>query len=381
MKSIPLGQQETGTLEFKRKDSLSDPESIGREVVGMLNSNGGEIWIGIREEAGTAVALDPVSDPEGARQSLRDYLTDALEPSPQGDEVETRIERDNLGQAVLCIRVRPSENRRPYALLKRGGRHFLIRTEDRLRVMAREEVLQPHSDATGLPGAEKKLREQGEDHRTKRENVYWIALKPCSEVTVDIQDPKISNYLKDASLTGNRPHGWNFINPYDEPKLRNGRLVGYGVEVWNNGGLSLTKDVDEMRYRGREREIHPYALIEYPVALFRLAACLYRDLGVGDSVTILADAALLGIKGWMLRPYSPRDFHYERPLWDNPHAWNEDMDLFLDRALRLPVSEVISEPDWCGFRLVRHIYEAFGYPEDRIPAEFNREKRRLLIPD
>ena len=176
MKRIPLGRHETSTLEFTQKDSLSHPESIGREIVGMLNSGGGEVWIGIKEQDGTAVS------------------------------------------------------------------------------------------------------------------------------------------------------------------------------------------------------------IEYPVARFRLASWIYRNQRVADSGKVLADAALIGIEGWVLRPYSPRSLHFQYPM-EAPNAWTEGRDLIWDRALIFRGNEIIEEPDWCAFRLVRRFYEAFGYSEDKIPLEFDRGQRRLTIPD
>jgi hypothetical protein len=89
----------------------------------------------------SAISLDPISDPEGSQRSLRDYLMDVLEPPPLPDEVSVGIVKDQTDQAVLRARVQPTEGREPYALLKSGGRHFLIRSGDRLRPMTREEVL------------------------------------------------------------------------------------------------------------------------------------------------------------------------------------------------------------------------------------------------
>lgn len=32
-------------------------------------------------------------------------------------------------------------------------------------------------------------------------------------------------------------------------------------------------------------------------------------------------------------------------------------------------------------RGVRELFEAFGYPESEMPAEFNRKTRRLILPE
>jgi hypothetical protein len=388
VKKIPLGRHESSTLEFKQKDSLSHPESIGREIVGMLNSDGGEVWIGIKEQDGTSVSVDSIDDPDSAKRSLRDYLTDVLEPPPQGDEVDIGIEKDQGGRAVLWILIQPSENRKPYALLKGSGRYFYVRVGDRLRPMSREEIFSsraPSKDPADLSVAADELRKEREGHQHKGESVYWIVLKPQPAAKIDIQDPGIRGYLQDATQTGNRPHGWNFMSPYEEPEVRKGRLVqgtkvGRTIEVRDNGTLSLTIGSEGLVHGRGEREIYPFALIEYPVALFRLASCLYRNLKVANSGKVLADAALIGVQGWVLRPYSPRSIHFQHPL-GAPNAWTEGRDLVWERALIFPGSEIVEEPDWCGFRLVRRIYEAFGYLEDKIPLEFDRSKRRLIIAD
>ncbi len=384
MTGIPLGQHETNNLEFKQKDSLSQPESIGREIVGMLNSAGGEIWIGIKEQDGTAASLDPINDPESARKSLRDYLADVLEPAPQGDEVKIDVERDPDGRHVLRISALPSEDRKPYALLKKSGRHFFIRSDDRLRPMSREEIakqFQSRNPAQNAPDSAVPALRKERDALQKSEGIYWIGLQPQPPEALNIQDVDIHRYLQDATLSGNRPHGWNFMSPYEEPELRSGKLVfgakvGRTITIHENGHLSLKIDIDGLKHGRKERDIYPFALVEYPVALFRLASCLYRS----KSGTVLADAALIGIQEWTLRPYSPRSIHFQYPLHP-AQSWTESRDMVWEQPLVFQKREIFEEPDWCGFRLIRPIYEAFGYSEDKIPMEFDHTNRRLIISD
>jgi hypothetical protein len=386
---IPIGRHENNTLEFKQKESLDHPEVIARAIVGMLNSNGGDVWIGIKEEAGTAVSIEPIDDPEKARCSLRDYLMDVLEPAPLDREIDISTEKVESGLDVLRVQVRQSDERKPYALLKGGGRYFHIRAGDRIRPMSREEIFPPRAHMsrrnTSLADAIDLLRKEKEKHRQAGKSIYWIALKPPHDMTIDIQNPGIRVFLKDAALTGNRPHGWNFINPYGEPIVRRGRLVhgeqtGQSIDVREDGTLSLSIDIESLTHSGKENEIYPYALIEYPVALFRLASRLYPIQEAAGSNKVLADAALIGIRGWKLNPYSPRSIHFQHPR-NMSGAWTESRDLIWERPLQFSEKEIAEEPDWCGFRLVRRIYEAFGYFEDQIPVEFDRSKRRLIIPD
>lgn len=280
-------------------------------------------------------------------------------------------------------------DRKPYALLKGSGRHFHVRVGDRLRPMSREEIfpsrhLRTRHDSREQSAAEAELRKERDRHQLEGKGVYWIVVKPLPAATLNIQDHDIRGHLQNAERTGNRVHGWNFMNPYSEPELKQGRLVagtsaGRIIEVHEDGSLFLTIDLEGLRHFRGEREVHPFALIEYPVALFRLASYLYRDHAAAKPIKVLADAALIGIKEWVLRPYSPGSLHFQRPL-EAPSAWTEARDLIWERPLVFSGREVVDEPDWCGFRLVRRIYEAFGYFEDKIPHQFDRNRRRLVIP-
>ncbi len=389
MTEIPLGRHEGDRLEFKQQESLKQPESIGREVVGMLNAEGGEVWVGIVENEGQAVSLDPIPDPVKAQRTLRDHLVDTVEPSPRGEEVSVEIVRDSAGRGVLRVSIRPDQNRKPYALLKGGGRYFHVRFGDRLRLMSRDEIFRgqfPQSQAgDDLSMAIRGLQEERDRRQAEGKDLFWVGIVPVPEGALDIQDRSLWIYLQDPKRTGNRLHGWNFGNPYTEPELRKNRLlhgatVGTKVEILENGKLLLAIPLEGLRHGRSKQEISPYPLIEFPVSLFRLASRLYADYRVGKSGSVVADAALFGISGWTLRPYSPRSLHFHHPL-EAPTSYKEGKDLTWERPLVFRRDSVIEEPDWCGFRLVRRIYEAFGYFEDQIPMEFNRDTRRLEIPD
>src|SRR3954451_2279431 len=139
MSKIPLGKSEDVHLEFKAAEALKDPEKIAREVVAMLNADGGEVWVGLREEDGVAVAVEEIPEPELSRQSLRDFLVSTVEPSPSPGEIEIDPIPSPKG-SILRLRARPDASRKPYALLRRSGRAFWMRVADRLRVMDREEI-------------------------------------------------------------------------------------------------------------------------------------------------------------------------------------------------------------------------------------------------
>src|SRR6185295_20094854 len=94
-------------LEFKGIDALKDPEKIAREVVAMLNAQGGKVWVGLREEDGRAVAVEPIADPEREKGRLLNYLVDTIEPAISNSMVNIEVQDQGQG-AVLDIVVGPA---------------------------------------------------------------------------------------------------------------------------------------------------------------------------------------------------------------------------------------------------------------------------------
>jgi hypothetical protein len=112
---IPLGEPETERREFKSRDVLKHLPNVSREVVGMLNSIGGDIWIGLAEEHGRATGVETIENAAREVNRLRDHLVDAIEPSPTSREVVVeQISHRDMGH-VLKIHVNPTRGRGPYA--------------------------------------------------------------------------------------------------------------------------------------------------------------------------------------------------------------------------------------------------------------------------
>jgi predicted HTH transcriptional regulator len=84
----PVGQRESQHLEFKSKDALKHLASVGREVVAMLNSEGGDVWVGLREADGVAVTLEPIKNLDREIGRLRDHFSDSIEPAPGPGEID-----------------------------------------------------------------------------------------------------------------------------------------------------------------------------------------------------------------------------------------------------------------------------------------------------
>ena len=214
MAEIPWGQKESEILEFKGRDALKDLFSIGREVVAMLNATGGEIWVGVKEEQGRAVAPEPIDKPEIAGQRVQDYLVDSIEPRLGTEEVRIDEVSDEAEGVVLRLVVRPRDMSQPYALLKQTGRHFLRRFGDRVVTMSREELLRASkgqdTQETVVESAIRQALEWRKKAKGHFPDRFWLFLRPAEKLEIDIQDRSVLEMLQVPARTGNRAMGWGF---------------------------------------------------------------------------------------------------------------------------------------------------------------------------
>jgi hypothetical protein len=406
---IPLGKKEDLHLEFKGAAALMEPEKIAREVVAMLNAEGGEVWVGLREEEGRAVAVEPIQEPEKDLRRLLDFLVDSIEPSPTHSEIRLEAVSRSEG-AILCASVKPDPGRRPYALLRKGGRFFWLRIEDRLRQMDREEIgrafanLKPNRDEVeqaeqALKGESKKL--QVELSR-KRDGIFWLRVKPVPGFSLDLDALEASDLLIDPTLSGNRRTGHNFTAAYASGgrlpqrvvhRLIVGREDDFQLSIHRHEGIDFRAPLKAF-HAGIENEAAPNPLeglflLEYPISLFRLLSKMLGDERlweepVPQETMFLATVALLRLEGWSLRSYSYQP-GVSRGRWldylRNKPRFCDTPDLMLEKPIAMRAMEVKTSPDWCGFRLVRLIYEAFGYGAEQMPPEFNQKAGRLVLPE
>ncbi len=375
--SLPLGQREGQRLEFKGADALKAPEKIAREVVAMLNAEGGEVWVGLREEDGRSVAVEAIPNAKAEKRRLLEYLVDTVEPPLSGHEVDVEP-RDEGEGAVLRIVIAPDPARRPYAFLRKGGRHFVIRVKDRTRPMTRGEVFARDQEPQSLERAEAKIREE-KGAILKQDGLFWLRLQPVSEVEVEPH----GDLLITPGLSGNRRVGWNFVNSDRSPVILPDKLVTAPevrrkVEIRRDGGMVFEVPLEDLSLgrKGQEKELWPGALLEFPASAFRLAKVIYGGkLNPGDLV--LADLAILGVRGWILRGGTPGQV----PALNTPHSYDSADDLLWESPLQLDLAEIDASPDECAYRLVRRVYEAFDFSEGAIPEWFNRQSRRLIFPE
>ncbi len=381
---IPLGQPESERREFKGRDVLKHLPNVSREVVGMLNAAGGEIWIGLAEEQGRAARVEAIDNATREVTRLRDHFTDAIEPSPTSSEIAVeRVPFEDKGD-LLKVRVKPIPRRVPYALREGTARHFIKRIHDRLRPMSREEIFnttaQPdHARESAL----RKIRATRERQQDKE--TFWLRIQPVGDAELRL-GRDFREYFTNPLKTENRAAGWNFVDSDTvfearPNEIRHGRAGETCIQVFRGGAIEFTMPIINFYWKTtgglgntEANEIWPYALLEFPASVFRLAATIYREREFHVEA-VIADLALFGIKGWTLRPHSPVSFGYKLA---RPRLFEEE-EIVSAEPLSFSLDEVINEPDRCAFRLVRRVYEAFGFFEDEMPTEFNRESGRLIL--
>ncbi len=420
----PIGRQEGQRLEFKGRASLDNLDKIVRETVAMLNAEGGEIWVGVREEQEVAVAIEGVDEPDLQRARLRDALADLVDPPPTGDEVGVEI----VGQEIKTLRVRvsPQPGHRPYAL-RRGHRlEFPLRYDDRWRPMTRAEIeeafttrlRQAAGRSTAVEPAVAELTLLADQHQILRERatILWLGIEPIvPSDPLDFERLLSSGLLDDPTLIGDRRAG---INVYltrlgslrDEPsqpsagyrRERGWLMVGTGspfqLEIGRTGALRSTVRFDEHPFAfpaepdgspfPELREAHllnPKALLEYPTSFFRFwKALVHRGfLPREPDDQVFASLALVDLEGWYLRP-GPTHPAWDYPLGlrlpppalqQRPRPFTEGRS-FVGPVLRLQRSEILASPDRCAFRLAAPLFAAFGWRSDEIPF-FDRAAGRL----
>jgi hypothetical protein len=394
----PLGSKEDLQTEFKRADALRKPANIAREVVGFLNAEGGVIWIGVGENGGVADSVDAIPDPDREMGRLQDGLIDLVEPKPViGGEIEIEKVPFPGDPARHLIRVSVSKGiRRPYALLHQGARAFLKRSGSRLHELTRQEL----AEAFGKLGAadqakaliDPAVQELGSDlysvsPKLAREGGLRVIVRPVGDaVALDLNRDRLLPLLQEAKRTGNRPLGWNFTSSYssltplpDDGSYRFGEKDSVQwLDLWRNGKLDFSAVLDRLSWRDEQNRLWPFALLELPISVARLASTLYADHASGTlppDTLMLLGIGLFGIGEMTLSPHSPHSIAYQLP----------------ENARRLDTGEVVKwaqvswsdlreTPDRCAYQLVRQVYRAFGFEEEQLPEEYDRERNRLTIP-
>lgn len=385
MNDFPIGERESQELEFKGRDVLADLSRIARETVGMLNATGGVIWIGIGESSGLATAIEPIEDSGSACRRLQDHLVDTIEPSPTAGEVA--VDAIQLGSGldggVLRLRVTPDPARSPYAYIRGGGRFFVTRISDRLRMMSREEVLGRSGQApveSALERAERELERKRAEAQAAYRGYLWLYLLPMQRMNLRFSRAELESRLRERSWTGDRPYGYRFsVGPspvITSEKLQLGSVAGRYTTVSSTGIVQFTVPLaDHLQFGERRNELNPGALIELPASILRLTSRLYRDCAPERPASgIVGDIAMFGVDGWSLRPGSLSSVSLSL---EDPVRFTQGHDLVSEPPLSFSVEDILQRPGHCAFRLIRRVYAGFGLGEEEMPPEFDRETGQI----
>jgi hypothetical protein len=382
-----LGKDENDRREFKEAEALRRPANIGREVVGFLNAGGGDIWIGVEEKEGRAVGFQQIADIDRSLISLRDHLIETVEPQHQTDEVKL----DAKG-GLIHVTVEKGKNP-PYAQ-RDGGRRFWIRIGARLREMSREEIGRKFAEALKAHSTrEDRVAEIAEKLRKDQASValekpqLWLRLVPTESLDIDFNDEQnkqqFRTWLTDPSATGNRRSGWDFVHDmaprFLGDQVRHGNDDDYmRTQITEQGQITFRVHSDSLRQLvGAVSSFAPYALVEYPVSVFRLmAAILGRHAEAHANLQVVAGLVISGIRGWSLSPGSPRE---PARLSEGPKTFENDVLEIDPERLVFAANDLKENPDRCGLRVARLIYGRFGFESGAIPPEFDQQQGRLLL--
>jgi hypothetical protein len=396
---LPLGKRETEVLEFKGRDKVKEHKDLGLEVVAFLNTKGGDLYIGLREENGIAVEAEPIENAESEARALRDFLVDKVEPKASPGEVDVSvIERDGT-RGVLRVRVKRGAHG-PYALLgHRDSRRFHVRIGERLRSMSREELVAAFSGERGgredaLQAVRRDLLRERDERQRAGEDEVWLAIQPARAVSLNTRDPRLETLLSDRGAIGVAPEAPSFHVPFG-PEVRQDRLeLGIripGEELARNQRLKTTilRNDGGMRFHGvldllyqhstgsKPRVINPEVLIGLPLSLLRLAGTVLADL-LDSEDRLVVDMALFGV-GRKEALLSPGRWQRPRPRRE-ARSYEDGDDLTLTNPPDFTLQEVRDAPDRCVSRLLSLIYEAFGYREDAIPLTLDPRTGEARVP-
>lgn len=420
---IPMGERENERREFKSVRALAQPETIARAVVALLNAEGGEVWVGLRDEGGVAVELEGVEEAEEAARRLLDSLVDTIEPSPRTGEVEVQA----AGTTVKALRVaiRPVAQRKPYGVVLPGGaRRYVVRVGDRVRPLSREELRElfigqsgEGSETTG-DGAEAVLQHDLEQALKAEQPILWLAIEPCgSGVSLDLDELESRDYLTEPRsmetlglavtffLIRRRAEleGMPYLQRRTTPDGRSWLVASggaYELAISDRGALRARAPLEGFRFSGEEPNprlamlrghevLNPQRLVEYPTSILRLLGALLRDGELWPASRpegYRATLALVGVEGWFLRPDPDHDY-LTYPI--DPRKWlvpPEAMwraqactsDPLIAGPLAFERDEAENEPDSCGYRLLRILFDAFSDTEAKI-LSYDPKTRRFTF--
>ncbi|MGD0856099.1 MAG: ATP-binding protein [Dehalococcoidia bacterium] len=203
----------------------------------------------------------------------------------------------------------------------------------------------------------------------KKQPYLWLAITPddLSKETIDVNSRELREVL--GNPPGSRRSGWNMEGSEAIEIIAEGITKGdvktERLTLYTNGHMDFCTPTDEhfcWRQNPEEYknspELYPYPVIEYPTTFLRLYKAIIMKLSVTNKYSI--NLRYLNIKGFRLRPYSPKQAGY----------------MFADKLIPYPFEDLsippemvdkTFNPDILSHKLLTKVYTAFGLSSDTIP--------------
>jgi len=388
-----LGTREGPRVEFKRAESLQRPENLLRPIVAFLNSGGGSLFLGVEEENGVATAVPGVPLPDKTAGRLMDLAADLVEPRP--NLPAPKYLPTSTGAVVLEIKV--PKGREVYALRRSASYQFPERVGDRIRHQGWMEILRKLGGPESGEGESAHVRTRLSEERTRflqgrtGEPTLHLVIQPAEEREELLRrdDAEIPRALADVLVANNRYTGWTY--EVGEPARRgrrrweqgradppyrhmvvheSGRIeftTAYGIE-WIHHSLGAAEQ--------NRQVMDPYVAVEYPASVLRLAGWLLERADYDGSIFL--ELVLRDMRGVELGPHHPTSIGFlHHANWKT--CEEEDILVGPTGPIEVAARELVEKPDRVTYRLVREVYETFGYEEEKIPF-YRRDSGIFVFP-
>lgn len=388
-----IGTPEGQRLEFKGAASMRNPKGrrkIAKEVVAMLNAQGGNLWVGIAEDGDRMIGLEPFGEEDSHHEvALKDTLLDLIEPRGGAFEVQ-RVAVP--GGWIVAISISPTQ-KTPISCLREGdNRLFVKRHEDRIRGMEFHEIHQMMNSLSAEPSRDPHLEslEKALSLKTEfifKEGYFLFASIHSGNSEYPNLPADLTDRIHDFARNSCRQHGWSFpiLTPSGEGEahwVKHGKLLVSGIpsstfrlmEISKEGWACFSMGIENLQWgvpvdflqahptaRGL---INPLPFIEYTNSAVRILPILWPEAFKQGNVEIKITLALNNVRGWVLPPYAQDILGYHHPL--NPwKEFQESKDLAITKSTW--ASSVDENPDAVTFQLVEEIYREFGHDPKVIP--------------
>ena len=204
----------------------------------------------------------------------------------------------------------------------------------------------------------------------------------CSRATRD----ELTQWLHCPAETGDRDIGWSFHSSAEEFRPLGGDDThpdgfvaggpdGYTwIEVRRTGEIRFRAPIARLEWRAA-RTLYPYALVELPTSVVRLAARLHAEHSGTAEDRVLLDIGLIGVQGKQIRPGAPGSIAYEL------ESTTLEAETVRAEPQEATGRDLAESPDACAWRALTALYLRLGLLEDRMPVGvYDQRHRKLRFP-